>query len=325
MKLDDIDLHPHAEDFLRRKHATKDWSTATLNIREKSLRCFLNWAAGQDHDFLELASLELENYLIKLKNDGYAPNTLAMRFDTLQMFYHYLTEERDLLEDNPMEGVARSEMMKGTKKHEKTDIVYLTPDEKEQLVEHAPNPKLRNRLLIRLLFQTGVRQSEAVAIKLEDLARAPERSIEIYAPKTDSTRQVYYQESLDWLLQQWLDSGHRASVGPAHESPYLFPSQRAEKLNPGNVGQIVVKAAKRAGIQSVAYTNAAGHPVYRISAHQLRHSHAVHALKSGIDIRWVQEHLGHADISTTEKYLHVLDEDVKEAYHAFDPTTSNRH
>lgn len=318
MKLDDIDLEPEAEEFLRRKYATQDWSESTLSIREKSLRFFLEWAADQGYDFREMSTVDIEDHLIDLKNEGYAPNTIAMRYDTLQMFYGYLSDERGYLEENPMEDVERSQMMAGTKKHQETDLVYITPEEKEQLVEHAPSPQLRNRLLIRLLWQTGVRQIEAVNLKLEDIDRA-DRSIQVYASKTDDTRTVFYQESLDFLLDQWIDGGYRDSYEPARHSDYLFPTERSERIEPEVIGRIVVKAAKRAGIQEVAYENAAGRPVYRVSGHTLRHGHAVHALRSGIDVRWVQEHLGHADISTTEQYLRVIDEDVRDAYQSFRP------
>lgn len=78
-------------------------------------------------------------------------------------------------------------------------------------------------------------------------------------------------------------------------------------------------AAKEAGIQDVQYVDQRGNKQRRVTTHTLRHGFAVNALKCGIDIRRLQKLLGHADISTTQKYLRVIDEDVKEAYHKFNP------
>lgn len=100
----------------------------------------------------------------------------------------------------------------------------------------------------------------------------------------------------------------------AADSPYLFVSRKADRLRTENVGRMVKKAAENAGIQSVLYTDQRGHERTRITSHALRHGYAVHALKSGIDIRTVQEHMGHAKIETTMKYLQLIDDDVKESY-----------
>jgi len=311
MQVEDIDLHPHAERFLKRKNATKDWSESTLGIRERNLRYFLEWADEQGYDFIEMTGMQIEDHLIALKNDGYAPNSIAMRYDTLQMFYRYLADEADILDENPMADVERTQMMEGTKKHD-TELVYVTPEEKETLVEHASG--IRDRLLIRLLWQTGIRQGEAANIKLSDLDR-DERSIKIRESKTDAgKRTVFYQERLDWLLKQWLDQGYRDSFQSAPESPYLFVSQRKEKLGPGNIGKIVVKAAKDAGIQEVIYRDAADRPVYRITSHSLRHGHAMALLDEGAPLKWIQEHLGHADIETTTSvYLQPTNSDLGDA------------
>lgn len=81
------------------------------------------------------------------------------------------------------------------------------------------------------------------------------------------------------------------------------------------VQNIVGKAAETAGIQETLYTNAAGQPINRITPHAFRHGHAVKLLKDGVPTRFVQEHLGHADLSTTEHYLQVIESDVKDSIH----------
>jgi integrase/recombinase XerD len=103
--------------------------------------------------------------------------------------------------------------------HRRQLIVYITPEEKEALVENVPTPTLRNELVIRLLWQTGVQKSELVEIELENIDR-DEWSIKVWSNKTREWRTVLYQTSLDFLMEQWLDGGHRDSYVPAGDSPY---------------------------------------------------------------------------------------------------------
>jgi integrase/recombinase XerD len=316
MEINTDGLHPEMVRFLERTAAKQDWSESTLRIRADNLRSYNEWREREGFDLIKIDPIHLEDHLIAMHNEGYAPNTISNRYATLRLFYQYLADIAGEREENPFEDVERSEMMRGTKKNEKTEVVYVSADEKEQLVEHAPEPRLRNRLLIRLLWQTGIRQSEAAIIGLDDLDRE-ERSIRIYAPKTDSTRTVFYQPSLDFFLDQWLDHGYRRSVGMAPESEYLFPSPQSEHISPSRIGKMVSEAAEKAGIQEVLYEDAKGDPKYRITAHAIRHGHALQALRSQISVKILQEQMGHAELSTTEQYLQVIGDDVKSAYQRF--------
>ena len=302
--------------FLKRVKGMK--SDSTHETRKNGLRRFNKWLQNTGYDPLELGPLDIEDFLVTMSSEGYAPNTISGYFTSVRLFYKFL-DRKDVIEENPAADVDKSNLKsltKGTKKHQETDIVYVTKDEFESMVEDVPDPKLRNRLLLRLLWQTGMRRHELASVKLDDVDR-DERSITVYSTKTDHTRTVYYQPSLDFLLDQWLDNGYRESYIPAPESPYLFTSQRSEQIGADTIGKMVVQAAKNAGCQEKMYEDAAGKPKWRVTAHAVRHGHAVHALKSGIDIRTLQKHLGHRNLDTTERYLRILDDDVKQAYQGF--------
>ncbi|MUV60622.1 tyrosine-type recombinase/integrase [Halobacterium sp. CBA1126] len=307
----------HFDRYLQRVAGMK--SDATHQTREKGLRRFNIWLEATGRDPLELSPLDIEDFLVALSNEDYAPNTISSYFTSVRLFYKFL--DRDgVIDDNPAADVDQSNLKaltKGTKKHQETDIVYVTKDEFESMVENVPSPKLRNRLILRLLWQTGLRRSELASIQLDDIDRE-ERSITIYSTKTDHTRTVYYQESLDFLLDQWLDNGYRESYLPAPESPYLFTSERSEQISGETIGKVVLEAAESAGCQEQMYRDASGKAKWRITAHAIRHGHAVQALKSGIDIRTLQKHLGHRNLDTTERYLRLLDDDVKEEYRGFE-------
>ena len=88
-------------------------------------------------------------------------------------------------------------------------------------------------------------------------------------------------------------------------------------MNPDDVGQMVKQAAIDADINEVMYEDQHGNERWKITAHALRHGHAVHSLKSGIDVRTVQQHLGHSSLDMTVRYLNLIDDDVRQAYKKF--------
>ena len=133
----------------------------------------------------------------------------------------------------------------------------------------------------------------------------------------DPMRTVFYQSSLDFLLEQWIDGGYRDSFPNATDSPYLFTGDRRPAINSDDVGVIVKEAATEAGVNEVMYEDAHGNERWKLTSHALRHGHAVEALKSGIDVRTVQKHLGHSSLDMTMRYLNLIDNDVREAYRRF--------
>lgn len=304
------------EQYLTRVEAMK--SEATHRTFTSNLRQFDFWLDETGYEITEMDPLELEQFFIEMNNDGYAPNTVASRFESVRALYKFLSGKLGTIEENPMDDLKRSDYVeKGTKKHDSTEVVYITPEEKEALCENVPSPTLRNELIIRLLWQIGARKSELVEIELDDIDRE-KRAIDLWSNKTKEWRTVYYQPSLDLLMNQWIDGGYRDSFATAAGSPYLFVTERSEQMAPETVNRkLVRKAAEQADIQEVMYTDKGGGKRYRVTAHALRHGHGVHALKSGIDVRTVQKHLGHAKLEMTMRYLQLIDEDVREGYRRF--------
>lgn len=304
------------EKYLNRvKLANAEATHETFSV---NLKQFDQWVDENGYDVRTLGPLDVEGYFLWLKSEGYAPNTIASRFESVRGLYNFLSQMLGAVEENPMRDLRRRDYVDAsTKKHDESDIVYVTPEEMEALCEHVPSPKLRNELVLRLLWQTGVRKSELVNIELSHIDRE-ERSIRVWSNKSKKTRTVFYQPSLDLLMDQWIDGGYRSSYTPAENSPYLFVTERSEKLSTDTINMKIVRpAADAAGIQEVMYQDQSGANRYRITPHALRHGHAVHALKSGIDLRTVQKALGHSNLDMTMKYLQLLDDDVKQGYRRF--------
>lgn len=291
----------------------------TYNKRTSDLRDFNEWLEAEGYDDpTDLDHRDLESYFFEIMGRGYSEATLGTRYQSVKGFYDYLAGWAEEIEESPFEQMTRSDYVNsrnGKSKHDSDTIVYVTKDEVDQLAENVPSPTLRNELLIRLMFQTGVRQGEIVRIDVGDIDMESQ-SISIYANKTDSRRVVFYQPSLDFLMDQWIEGGHRSGVPRANESDRLFISPYGP-LKERRVAEVVNESAENAGIQEALFTDAGGRDRKRITSHALRHGHAVYALKSGIDVRTIQLHLGHQNIETTMRYLDLIDTDVRDSYHRF--------
>jgi len=141
----------------------------------------------------------------------------------------------------------------------------------------------------------------------------------VYGSKTGEWRTVHYQPSLNQLLSIWIQE--ERVLFP--DSPYLFSSNKTDKIAEATLFRVVRRAAERAAENEdwfeddVIYETKAGKEKKRISPRAFRHGHAVHALKSGVDIRAVQKQLGHGLIETTMQYLRIVEDNVAEAYQAF--------
>jgi integrase/recombinase XerD len=272
---------------------------------------------------------DLRIFLRSQLQSGLSGGTVRNRRWAISAFYNELDEMADegySIPDfeNPSGDLDLSDWQDikniGRKKEElKEDITYLSPEKVATLAENAPSPTLRNELMIRLLYQTGLRRGELADIQLGDIDREG-REIRIHAEKTHLNRRVYYQPTLTTHIDRWIDVERKALATAG--SKYLFPTYKTEKISPKQVNRTVRKAADNAGLQEEVYANAEGKVQVKITAHVLRHSFAMNCLKNGMDSKFIQELMGHAKIETTEQYLRAMDDDVRNAYRTRGPPTA---
>lgn len=274
----------------------------------------------------EATTHDIRTYLQHmLQNGNYAGGTVSMRESSLSVFY----QEYDRLTDdpaldlpeiqNPTEELDLSDwsvLKNGTKKEQKLKegVQYLKPEEIDQLAASVPRPTLRNELIVRLLYHTGLRRTELAETRLEDID-TDERAIKVRATKTHLNRTVYYQPPLDTLITRWLNVERKALATAGSE--YLFPTSHSEQINPDHITKIVKQAAETAGLQSHVHTDASGNHRGKVTAHVLRHSFAVQCIKNGMDTRRLQKLLGHSKIETTERYLQFANDDLRDAARKF--------
>lgn len=183
------------------------------------------------------------------------------------------------------------------------EVVALSPSATRRLCEAAARPGplgARDGALVELLYGCGLRASEAVGLDVSGVhLDDPDDPRVIVTGKGDKVRAVAVPASARTALEAYLRVGRphlRAAGGPRRDADAVFVSRNGRRLGRGDVWRIVTAAARRAGL-----VDDGG----RVFPHALRHSCGTHLIQSGIDIRYVQAHLGHASPVTTEVYTHV--------------------
>ncbi len=178
-------------------------------------------------------------------------------------------------------------------KSEKKLPTVLTKNEIKTMLETAKNKK--HKLLIEFLYSSGLRVSEAVSIKTVDLD-LNERIGKVVSGKGKKDRLIILSNNLVEHIEKYLKKREKKG----YKSEYLFHIKNPEKhLSIRQAQKIIQKTAQKAGLKK------------RIFCHALRSSFATHLLESGVDIRVIQELLGHSNLQTTQRYTHVSTEQIK--------------
>jgi len=237
---------------------------------------------------------DLRRYLDHLLGEAMAPRTSARRLSCLRQFFKFLYAE-GVRTDDPTATLESPRLGRPLPK-------FLTEDETQRLLTAAHDDEgpegARMAALVELLYATGLRVSELVSLPL---AAVRGKTVIIVRGKGNKERMVPVGESARDAVEAYVPLRERFLAPKLKTSPWLFPSSgRAGYLSRAGFSAALKDVAARAGI-----------PVARVSPHVLRHSFATHLLANGADLRSLQEMLGHADISTTQIYTHVLDERMR--------------
>ena len=304
-------------------------SERTANSYERNIRYFIEWLSEERGTHpLEVDSSDLEEYLIHCRSTGDKDKTIVTRRAAISRFYDELKNlarrgklgvSPDDIPENPEAQYDGTWSVSESHKHSESgdEISYLSPEEVRKLWKNVPSPRVRNRLILRLMYQTGMRVSEVINIRYKRDIDYDNQIIKIPSStsKGDS-RKVAYKSSLNDLLRRWVDGGLRRGVPGADESEYLFPTVESDKISRETIRRIVRKAAESADLNHDIYTDKAGNTRTKVSPHILRHSMAVNSLKAGtLNVRELQELLGHSNLSVSEKYLKIASKDATDKYH----------
>jgi integrase/recombinase XerD len=311
-----------AEDFLNRLEGKR--AESTVNGHKSNLKSFSEFLNKNNIDPLEFDWIDFEDFLEGQVAEGYSNHTVRNRYVTVGMLYSRL-QKKGIVEQNPADEVDIGDIADRTNKRKEQkgkERVWLTKDEITKLTNSAPQPVVRNRLIIRWMYYTACRRSEVANVKLDNL-NFDKRKFTVYSPKKGETITVRRHPDLDVLLDEWLEV-HRPSY-TTQESEYLFITAKAEQIAPNHISRIVRKAAERAEIQETFYTDMQGNDRNRITSHSLRHSYAVHFLRppNAGSFEELREILAHEDVTTTQIYGKILEDDIDEAYQQNTPSLND--
>jgi integrase/recombinase XerD len=288
------------EAYLDHLRVVRRLADLTVESYGRDLILLGRYAAGQERPVASLTRPELEAFVRELMSGNYAPRSVARLVACVRGFYKFLVLDRRL-EESPAVDLHAPRAWPALP-------TYLAVEEVDKLLE-APDTQtprgLRDRAMIEVLYATGLRVSELVHLKAADLHL--DAGYLSCVGKGSKERLVPLgEQAIDWV-RRYLREG-RGVLLKGRTSPWLFVNgPRGVPLT--RVG--FWKLLKRYGASvGVART---------LSPHVLRHSFATHLLERGADLRAIQMMLGHADLSTTQIYTHVLEARLRAVYDKFHP------
>jgi integrase/recombinase XerD len=291
-----------AELFLDMLAAERGAGKNTLEAYGRDLDDLARHLAGAGTTVAAASTAELRSYLGSLARRGFAASSVARRLSAIRQLYRFLYAEGHRRDDPAavIEGPKRGRPLPKVLSIAEVDRLLATAHAAANDAARSDGERLRAmRLacLLEVLYATGLRISELIALPAS-AARRDQRML-VVRGKGDKERLVPLNDAAKRAMADYLGRLARKEGGGA--SKWLFPSF-AES------GHLTRQHAAR---ELKALASAAGIASHRISPHVLRHAFASHLLQNGADLRVVQTLLGHADISTTQIYTHVLDERLK--------------
>jgi integrase/recombinase XerD len=274
----------------------------TLESYGRDLAGLAAFAAGADRRLEDLDRKALDAFVQQQRTRGQSPRSVARAVAAVRGFYRFLVLDRRL-ERSPAEDLQPPPAWPALPKFlsiEEVDTLLAQPDTSTPL-------GLRDRALIELLYATGMRVSELVGVRAADLHL--EEQYLTCIGKGNKERLIPIGEQ----AAAWIEK-YQASVRPAltrhakgRATPQLFVNARGGPLSRVGFWKILKGYGRQASLPRT------------LSPHVVRHSFATHLLERGADLRAIQMMLGHADLSTTQIYTHVLEARLRAVYNRFHP------
>lgn len=311
-----------AQGYLRRRVKAR-FSHRTFTNRRQTYRHYARWTAVKEREFLAPSKVDVEDFIDEQLNAGYSIGTVENRLYDLSVLWAYL-EDRDVVATNPL-GPTPQRSPVNLKRIKTSSAIrqirYIEHDDYRSLLDECE--KLRDELILRILWECGLRSYELVNLTVEQVEAGREKmQIELITAKQyeDEKRTVFYGYKLKDTLQRWLDEGGREKYRSADESSHLLVGRGSKQLNANRPTEVIREFADSAGVQAkLGDPNAAGEQRQTVTAHAFRHSYAVHRVRKGCPIVYVQDLLGHTDISQTREYLRFRKDDIREADKEYRP------
>lgn len=274
----------------------KNYSFNTSKNYEIDITEFKNYLEKEGFDYLEVDYDFIKGYLMDLYNRKLSRNSVARKLSSLRSFYKYLFNNA-LVKTNPFKYVKTPKKEKKLPKYlgvEELEIIFNTPNVTTPLGQ-------RDRLILEVLYATGIRVSELVNIKIEDIDFS-KKEVRIFGKGNKERIDLFGEYCLD-AMNMFINDGRKKILEKHHtDCKYLITNEKGNKITTRGVEKIIDNIIKKASLKK------------HVSPHMLRHSFATHLLNEGCDILTVQELLGHASLESTQVYTHVSNERLRSVY-----------
>ena len=251
-------------------------------------------------DVGSVSALMIRSYLGFLHKQNIKKSSVARKLSAIRSFFKFL-ERHGVISENPAISVI-------TPKQDKPIPKYLTVDDMFRLLDSINTDKLtgkRNRALLETMYSTGIRVSELVGLDAADIDFSG-KTIRVTGKGNVERIVPIGQKSLDFITDYRKSLHLQKAVSVDHKGA-LFQNKNGGRLTARSVARILDKTSREAGL------------AMPVAPHDLRHSFATHMLDAGLDLRAVQELLGHKQLSTTQKYTHVSIDRLMAVYDAAHP------
>ena len=277
-------------------------SDHTLESYARDLRSLARFAESLEARVESLDRRQLEAFVGQQRGRGLSPRSVARTVAALRGFYRFLVLERRLAR-SPADDVAPPRAWPALPK-------FLATDEVDALIDQPDTTTplgLRDRAMIEVLYATGMRVSELVAVRTTDL-HLDAQYLSCIGKGNKERLVPIGEQAVAWLRRYEREARPviTARRQASRSSPRLFVNARGGPLSRVGFWKILKGHARSAGLRGV-------------SPHVLRHSFATHLLERGADLRAIQVMLGHADLSTTQIYTHLLEARLRNVYDRFHP------
>lgn len=287
-------MEKEIDKFIEYLKYQRNYSDFTCNNYKKDLNEYNSFILSNKINYKNMDYNEVKEYVIYLNKKNDAKSTISRKLSSLRTFYKYLVLNNKV-ESNPF-------LLVSSPKKEKRIPKFINYNNMEEIL-NVPNIKTkegqRERVILEVLYASGVRVSELVNIKLKDIDFS-NKNILIFG-KGSKERLVSFGDYALEYINLYLKEGRNLLLDGV-KSDYLIVGKKSEKLTTRRVEQIIDDIIKRTSIK------------LNITPHMFRHTFATHLLDNGCDLLVVQDLLGHASLSSTEIYTHVSNEHLREVY-----------
>lgn len=287
------------EEYLQYLRETKKSSNNTLQAYERDLNKFVDFLKiSHIDDLTTISSAVIEDYKNAMTSGGFSPATVSRCLSAIRSMFQYLIMH-DVVDSNPAREIHNE-------KFEKKAPQILTNKEIEILLSQPSSTDvkgIRDRAMLELLYATGIKVTELISLDVDDVNL---QLAFIHCVKGEKERIISLYPLAVRAISNYLESSRKLLVAKPDERA-LFVNVSGERMT-------------RQGFWKILKTYAESAKIYKeITPHTLRHSFAAHLLENGADIHDIQEILGHADISSTQRYAQFLKNKAKTSYIKFHP------